>query len=144
MSNPVYAEYYFYFMKNRFLNSNPKALNLDTLRNSDKRVTMGVKCNSSLKLNLAEEALIRGMTLSQHVEDLLINKSINKMTSQINNLNKKVMFYENSFLKELFEENIGKVIVYKNKDGAPVNKSIDSIEDVYTVLVNSFQKQPNA
>ena len=58
-------------MKNRFLFANPKGLDLDSLRNTKKRVTLGLKCNPSLKLSLAEDAFKRGMKLSQHVEDLL-------------------------------------------------------------------------
>jgi hypothetical protein len=128
-------------MKNRFIYSNPKALNLYLLRNTDKRVTLGLKCNPSMKLRLAEEAQSMGITLSQHVEDLLKNDDTKKINTKFLELTKKINFYENNVLKELLEENRNKEIDYKDSSGVILKKKINSIEDIFTVLVNSFKKQ---
>jgi hypothetical protein len=127
-------------MKNRFLFANPKALDLDAIRNTSKRVTLGLKCNPSLKLSLAEEAHKRGMTLSQHVEDLLQSNSFQKLNSRVSELSSKLRFYENEVLQGLFEANKDKVKTYVDNQGKVIHQKINSIQDVYTILVNSFKK----
>ena len=127
-------------MKNRFLFANPKGLDLDSLRNTKKRVTLGLKCNPSLKLSLAEDAFKRGMKLSQHVEDLLQDNQSHKLNSQVNELRNKLRFYENDVLQGFFEANKNKVKPYVASDGKVVNQQINSIQDVYTILINSFKK----
>jgi len=127
-------------MKNRFLFNNPKALDLDAIKNTNKRVTLGLKCNPSMKLSLAEEAQKRGITLSQHVEDLLKKNSFKNLNSQVTELISKLRFYENDLLHELFEENKDKVKTYMDKNGKVIHQKINTIQDVYTILVNSFKK----
>lgn len=50
---------------------NPKALNLEAIKNSEKNVTLGFKCEPELKLLLAEEAHEAGLTLSLYVKKLV-------------------------------------------------------------------------
>jgi hypothetical protein len=135
-------------MKNRFLYSNPKALNIDSLRKTTKRVTMGVKCNPSLKLTLAEEAQARGLTLSAYTENFLINAhkiiaekdiELERMFSENLNLLQTVNFYQSPILFKLFKEYRGKSISYKNIDGLEVNLIINDVKDVFTIIVNSFK-----
>jgi AraC-like DNA-binding protein len=127
-------------MKNRFIFANPKALDLDAIRNTSKRVTLGLKCNPSLKLSLAEEAHSRGMTLSQHVEDLLQNNNFQKLNLRVSELSSKLKFYENYLLRNMFEANKDKVKTYVDRQGKVIHKKINTIQDVYTILVNSFKQ----
>lgn len=127
---------------------NPKALNLTSIKNSSKKVTLGFKCSPKLKILLAEKASINGLTLSSYVESTLSeyqstigvlekkNKELNLANFQ---LSLKTKFYENDNLKKLYNDHQGKTVTYINSKGEEVNHKIVTIEDVYTVLINSFK-----
>jgi len=130
-------------MKN---NTNPKALNLDAVRNSKSRVTVGFKCEPSLKLSLAEAAEEEGLTLSEFVEAVLLNyennyQRLEKLTETINSQNKIIGFYENDILKKLFVRHKNQVVEYINGEQQKVNAKISDLKDVYTVIINSFKTQ---
>jgi len=124
--------------------TNPKALNLDAVRNSKSRVTVGFKCEPSLKLSMAEAAEEEGLTLSEYVEAVLLNYEINyqrleKLTETINSQNKIIGFYENDILKRLFVRYKNQVVEYVNDEQQKVNAKISDLKDVYTVIINSFK-----
>ena len=58
-------------MVNQDVYFNPKALNLEVLKNTDGNVTLGFKIEPSLKLLLAAEASKSGLTLSTYVKNLV-------------------------------------------------------------------------
>jgi macrodomain Ter protein organizer (MatP/YcbG family) len=53
--------------------SNPKALQLNGLDTATRKVTIGFKCNPKIKLKLAQDACKYGLTLSEYVENLILN-----------------------------------------------------------------------
>jgi hypothetical protein len=119
---------------------NPKALNLEKLRQTNKRVTLGFKCSPQLKISLANQAESNNMTLSEYVEGLVmyIDEEHQFLRLRINNLTKEVNFYENQKLNQLFNENKGRLLSYVNTDNEQKEIRIDTIKDLYTILVNSF------
>lgn len=127
---------------------NPKALNLSAVNESDSKVTLGFKCDPKLKIQLAEIANLNGLTLSSYVESYIKNAQgtieaknqiCEKLKSENSKLIIKVNFYENSLLKELFNQYKDRTISYIKTNGQKVNLKIMTIEDVYTVIINSFK-----
>jgi hypothetical protein len=119
---------------------NPKALNLEKLRQTNKRVTLGFKCSPQLKISLANQAESNNMTLSEYVEGLVmyVDEEHQFLRLRINKLTKEVNFYENQKLNQLFNENKGRLLYYVNTDNEQKEIRIDTIKDLYTILVNSF------
>ena len=135
-------------MKYNIYNQNPKALNLIAVQASNKKVTLGFKCTPQLKLLLAQKAANSGLTLSAYVESFLENsdKSIIELTQRVQQLtnenivlSQKNSFYENDILKALEKSYKGKKVSYMNSNGETLNLVIQSLGDVYTVMVNSFK-----
>jgi hypothetical protein len=131
-------------------NKNPKALNLDAVRNSDNNVTVGFKCEPELKLFLADEAEKSGLTLSSYVSQLVDFKSKKiyalheknyRLTKELKLVYDQLNFFKNDQLNFLYQREKGKNVYYHNLEGKVVNLKISSIEDVYTVIINSFKYQ---
>ena len=108
---------------------------------SNKKVTVGFKCNPKLKLKLANEAQERGLTLSEYVENLLLtleeNKGVNQ--KQIDDLTDRLAFYENEILLTFYKRYKGQDIRFNNVDGETMEIRISDPKDIYTVLINSFK-----
>ena len=123
---------------------NPRALNLEKLETVKNKTTLGFKCEPRLKLRLAQEAQKLSITLSEYVEGIVANynPAVNN-TEQSSSLLKaakaKVDFYENDILKELFAANKGKTFDFITAKGESLNVKINTLQDVYTVLINSFK-----
>jgi len=127
---------------------NPKALNLEILKTSDSKVTLGFKCSPELKLKLAEAALSDGLTLSTYTEMLLSkanqdfekyhkeNKVLQKKNLDLKN---KLDFYECPALQKLLQNNKDEVHTFKNMEGRTVNLKVQTLQDVYTFMINSFK-----
>jgi hypothetical protein len=135
-------------MKYNIYNQNPKALNLIAVKESNKKVTLGFKCSPQLKLQLAQKAANSGLTLSAYVESFLENsdkanieltQSFQKLTNENIVLSQKIRFYENDILKALEKNYKGKKVSYINSKGETINLEIQSLADVYTVMINSFK-----
>lgn len=128
-------------------NTNPKALNLDAVKNSQVKVTLGFKCNPGLKLKLAENAVQLGLTLSEYVENLIMNYEkigIKEKETLIRNnkeLLERINFYENDLLKKLLAQYKGESVEFKNLQNETVNLKILVIQDVFTVMINSFKSE---
>lgn len=129
-------------------NTNPKALNLDNLPFSNSKVTLGFKCDPMLKLKLAKEAAINGLTLSTYTEKLLnehiekINDEvleIEKLNSKIVNLTKRIRFYESPILDRLLAEHRNEEHSYIGIDGEKVKIRLTSIQDVFTLMINNYK-----
>lgn len=134
---------------------NPKALNLFALEGGTSKVTLGFKCTPQLKLRLALEAEQLGLTLSSYVENLIENaeefiedseqlvkaktKQVETLTNQIKQQGMLIEFYESPILKKIFSDFKNQQVSYVDSNGNKINLTLNSIADVYTVLVNSFQ-----
>lgn len=134
--------------------SNPKALNIDAIKRSQVKVTLGFKCNPAVKLDLTQKANKLGLTLSEYVENLIMNSErlLEKLKDQeqeekerltlINIEQKeKIDFYEGGFLKSLFSKCKNQYAEYVNERNEIVNLKINNIEDLFTIIVNSFKLQ---
>jgi len=143
-------------------NTNPKALNLDAVRNSESSVTLGFKCPPELKLTLAEKAENAGLTLSNYVcklvdfkmkEKLLLRKKYELLKIAFNAINEKnkilneafnnteaeLKFFKNEILFDLLKKHKGKIVSYFNQYGKKVDLEINSILDVYLLIIKSFK-----
>jgi len=120
---------------------NPKALNLDGLDSMSKKVTIGFKCNPKIKLQLANDAKIYGLTLSEYVENLLLTVENHGKpeTSEIIKLKNEVAFYENDILKSFYYQYEGQEISFQTPDGEECKIKIIEPKDIYTIIINSFK-----
>ncbi len=132
-----------------------RALQLEGLQNATNKVTLGFKCDAGTKIQLAQEAQQMGMTLSEYVDTVISSRKSNTLSStsntselatklefqqrEIQNLKRKVGFYENDLLKKAFQNRQGQKVEYKNIHGEKVSKTINQIEDVYTILLDTVK-----
>lgn len=121
--------------------NNPKALNLDGLDKITRKVTIGFKCDPKTKLTLANRAEKLGMTLSEFVENIIRNvENIDHAhTAEIEDLNKKISFYENKILLAFFNQYKGTSMTFIAADGASMQVAVKTPQDMYTILINSFK-----
>ena len=134
-----------------------RALHLDALEFAQNKVTLGFKCSAGTKIQLAQEAQKTGMTLSEYVDTVIssrhsLQNQVPRSTSelapkvemqqrQIQQLEAKIGFYENDFLKSAFNQYRGETVTYQNNKGQSVKLTVNRIEDVYTILLNSVNLQ---
>ena len=120
---------------------NPKALNLRGLDTTSKKVTIGFKCNPKVKLKLATEASNLGLTLSEFVENLLLNLENERQseTKEVQSLKERIAFYENDILLNLFRQYKGETVKFQNPDGEALNIQIKEPKDIYKVIINSYK-----
>jgi hypothetical protein len=134
-----------------------RALQLEGLQFAQNKVTLGFKCDAGTKIQLAQEAQQIGMTLSEYVDTVIgsrhsLQNQAPKSTSelapkiemqkkQIQQLEAKINFYENDFLKSAFNHYRGQTVPFQSSNGQSVQLTVNRIEDVYTILVNSVNLQ---
>jgi hypothetical protein len=127
---------------------NPKALNLEDLAFRNTKVILGLKCNPILKLRLAQEASLNGLTLSAFTEKLLFdyieksdkeNQELEILNSKIINLRKRLKFYESPVLEKLLTEHRDEEHFYTNIEGKRVNIRLTNVQDVFTLVINQFR-----
>lgn len=127
-----------------------RALQLEGLQFAQNKVTLGFKCNAGTKIQLAQEAQQIGMTLSEYVDTVISSRhslqsqgskstselapKIEQQKRQIQQLEAKVNFYENDFLKSAFAKYRGKTVPYNNSSGQPVQRTVNQIEDVFLIM----------
>lgn len=132
-----------------------RALQLEGLQYAQNKVTLGFKCEAGTKIQLAQEAQQIGMTLSEYVDTVIgsrhsLQNQAPKSTSelapkiemqkkQIQQLEAKVNFYENDFLKSIFNQYRGQTVPFQNNKGQSVQLAVNRIEDVYTILINTVK-----
>jgi hypothetical protein len=124
--------------------NNPKALNLDKLYNTDKRVTLGFKCSPQLKIELAEKAGMKNISLSEYVEGIVVNLPIrnNNLRKKVEELHNRLEYFEkNPALINLLEQEYGQEHIIKTKDNKEHKIIINDINDVFDVMVNSFKSE---
>jgi hypothetical protein len=127
---------------------NPKALNLEDLPYRNSKVTLGFKCDPLLKLKLAKEAAINGLTLSTYTEKLINehiekideeNQEIEILKSKIVNLSKRLRFYESPILEKLLAEHKHEEHIFTGIDGKKVKLRLTTIQDVFTLMINNYK-----
>jgi hypothetical protein len=118
--------------------TNTKALNLGKLHLEKNKITLGFKCSPRLKLKLAQEAHSLNITLSEYVESIAENHDSGKNHLLAQKI-KEVEFYENDLLQTLFLQNKGKTFDFTTAKGESLKIHIETLQDVYTVLINSFK-----
>jgi hypothetical protein len=134
-----------------------RALQLDGLEFAQNKVTLGFKCDAGTKIQLAQEAQKIGMTLSEYVDTVISSRhslqnqaprstselapKVEMQQKQIQQLEAKVGFYENDFLKSTFNQYRGETVPFQNSKGQSVKITVNRIEDVYTILLNSVNLQ---
>lgn len=129
-----------------------RALQLDEIANSPNKVTLGFKCSSQLKIEVAMEAQNYSMSLSEYVESIVENRhtqnqvvtlpqstsgdnEVWQLNNQIKELKSRLLFfYEEPMMKRAFQLYKGQIIPYTDKDGIPRKDAIINIEDVYKIL----------
>ena len=117
---------------------NPKALNLERLKNMQSKITLGFKCSPKLKLELAQRAQSLGISLSECVESIVLaNNEVN--VHEVQKMIDKIRFYENDILKEFFSSYKEQTIEFVNAKGQRMKITINSLQDVYTIIINSFK-----
>lgn len=113
-------------------------------------VTLGFKIPPELKLELALEAEMAGLTLSSYVlglvqdNQLFLNEKTNeikKLKSQNTLLLEQLSFFENNATMQiLFTKFKGEKIQFKDKStGKDLSITVDSILDLYNIIINSFE-----
>jgi hypothetical protein len=131
--------------------TNPKALNLSVLEETKHKVTLGFTCPPIVKLELAQEAKKLDITLSEYVEHLVMNRTnlkpgsqeeIEKLNTILSEHKNRIEFYENSFLKALFLKYKGQSHEYTDASGKKNKLEIKSVQDIYTIVINSFKFKP--
>jgi hypothetical protein len=122
-----------------------RTLQLEGLENLNKKVTLGFKCDPTLKLTLAKEANGYSMSLSEYVELLASRRNENNVRDdqshgkELKRLRRKVAFYENDLLKAALEKHYGKTIDYETTDGEVKELTINRIEDVFQVVLDTIK-----
>lgn len=128
---------YFYNMKTKW-----KSLDLHSLINRTSQVVIGFKTTPQLKLKLAAEATENGTNIGSYVRNIIENRENNESTKVLKNenvdLKNKVSIYENPEAKAILINYKGKAVDYY-ENGIKLNKVINTIEDVYFVIMKSFK-----
>ena len=93
---------------------------------------------------LCEQAEKVEVTLSSHVETIVStykNKEdeVKDLSELVKKLKDKVGFYENSFLRQLYDQHKGQSITLLNRDNQKITITIQDITDVFTIIINSFK-----
>jgi hypothetical protein len=128
---------------------NPKALNIEGLSTKESKVTLGFKCHAKLKLKLALEAQNLHLTLSEYVESIICNHGrqsnvVNRTMiepEEMEELKRKVAIYENQVMILWLEKDKGRLIKYYGMKGNMKYKFIESIEDLYDILIDTAQNK---
>lgn len=128
-------------MEFNFIKRNPKALQLGGLDSITKKVTVGFKCHAKIKLQLAKDAHKYGLTLSEYVENLLLDldNASQQETNENFELKKMIGFYENDILKNLFTQYENQEFNFKNTGGSDLKIKVKELKDIYTIIINSYK-----
>lgn len=119
-----------------------KCLDLHSLTNRTSQVVIGFKTTPQLKLKLAAEATENGTNIGSYVRNIVENRENNEIANvlKIENLNlkNKISVYENPEAKAILVNYKGKEVDYY-ENGIKKTMTINSIEDVYFVIMKSFK-----
>ncbi|MCX6331703.1 MAG: hypothetical protein NTZ82_03615 [Bacteroidetes bacterium] len=119
-----------------------KSLDLHSLANRTSQVVIGFKTTPQLKLKLAAEATDKGTNIGSYVRNIIENRENNEIAKVLKNenvdLKNKISVYENPEAKAILVNYKGKEVDYY-ENGLKKTKTINSIDDVYFVIMKSFK-----
>ncbi len=117
------------------------ALNLEGLETVTRKVTIGFKCKAPVKLKLANAAGKLGLTLSEYVENIVLNAEFEGTTDQteVARLKATIDIYENEILHELFEKHVGETFNFTSGLGTEMRVCVRELKDVYTIILNAYR-----
>ena len=137
-----------------------RPLQIEELANAKNKVTLGFKCNAGTKIQLAKEAQQHGMTLSEYVDTLVLlrhqkqtkeeslksnsvllkaEREVESLKSRVVDLQGRLHFYEgNTLIVDMFNAHRGQKVHLSDEKGKQRSITIDSISDIFTVLIMSF------
>ena len=134
---------YFGAMKN----TKWKKLDLQSLKDRTSQVVIGFKTSPKLKLLLAAESSENGTNIGNYVRNIVENRKFIKlvplMSKEIEDLKRTIAVYETPEIKSILVKYTGKPVdFYENE--IKKSKVINTIEDVYFVIMKSFKTNINA
>lgn len=119
----------------------------EILYNGSRKIVLGVRCFPELKNKLTQEAIEVGITLSEHCENILLNKDILKEENEntkrvIENLNQKILKLENLLnISELnLKEEIEDLLNENNQLKKEVAMKDDQLTEYVKAKVNAAEK----
>jgi hypothetical protein len=119
-----------------------KCLDLHSLTDRTSQVVIGFKTTPKLKLKLAAEATENGTNIGSYVRNIVENRENNEIANKLKienlKLKNKISVYENPEAKAILVNYKGKEVDYY-ENGLKKNMTINSIEDVYFVIMKSFK-----
>ena len=114
------------------------------------KVTIGFKCDPSMKDDLWNEAVSSGITLSEYVENICANRwrkdeeqsydneELNAANAELEDVRSRLHEFEVIMLGSVFQRSKGQIIDMKMPNGSivkkPINKPIDALEVILTSL----------
>lgn len=111
------------------------------LNNGGPLVTVAFKTTSNRKNNLQQEADYAALPLSSYIDSKLIlaDENEEKHFDEIRKLSVKLDFYEKSRLLNFLKKLQGQHFKFNDPDGNQIELTVNSVADVFTLLVNSFK-----
>lgn len=110
--------------------------------NEKKTSCINVRLHSSIKNDFVSSARKMGMTLTEYLEDILINKEKFEKAEEKQNVivEQLELFTENKKALELFKTMKGQKILYFS-DGKKCSLKVEKIEDLYQVLIEDYHSK---
>lgn len=136
--------------------SNQRTFKWKKLYASDrKKVTLGFKCDPSIKIKLAQEASSLGLTLSSYTERLIssivelraenshLKIEVQRLTIMNGVLKSSLDFYEGGIIESLFMKYRDQEVKFVNHHGDSETIKIERARDVFTIMTSSFKESNN-
>ncbi len=113
----------------------------DNLSNSGPLVTVAFKTTTSRKNNLQQEADYADIPLSSYIDAklMLADENEEKHVNEMRKLRAGLDFYEKSRLLNFLKKLQGQHFKFTDPDGNQIELTVNSVADVFTLLVNSFK-----
>jgi hypothetical protein len=113
----------------------------ENLSNSGPLVTVAFKTTSERKNNWQQEADYANIPLSSYIDSRLIlaEENEDKYFSTISDLKSQLAFYERSRLQDFLKKLQGQHYKFIDPDGNQIEITVNSVADVFILLVNSFK-----
>ncbi len=109
-------------------------------RPATNKVSVGFKCSAKNKLRFTDSSIKSNLSLSEYCEMVMSNYEDWKPNAErLNELEKKVAFYENKTLRGLCEKYQGQTIDFITADSYSMSVKVNTVQDVFTILLHSVK-----